>query len=321
MDVNQGGRPQSDREWKLLEKLLLSVHDESRKQRRWTIFFRLMTFAYLFLLLVLFLPGRSGVSVPVSGEHVGIIDVSGVIADGADASADVIVTGLREAFDAKDSKAVILRINSPGGSPVQSAYINDEITRLRAKYPEKKLYAVIQDVAASGGYYVAVAADAIYANESSLVGSVGVLMNGFGFPVLMDKLGVERRLHTAGERKGFLDPFTQEKPADVAHIKVMLDELHEQFIAVVKRGRGDKLKGDDEALFNGLIWSGKRSLDLGLIDGFGSASHVAREVIGEELIVDYTPGKGLLERVTERLGVTMGREISAALGLNPLSLR
>lgn len=307
-------------ERKALVDLANGALKEQRAARRWGIAFKFLFLVYLIAIAVLYTPSLWTDS-ETSEAHTALVDLDGVIAPGGEVDADRIVSGLRAAFKDEGTKGVVLRINSPGGSPVQSAYINDEITRLRAKHPEKKLYAVIQDVAASGGYYVAVAADAIYANESSLVGSVGVLMNGFGFPVLMDKLGVERRLHTAGERKGFLDPFTQEKPADVAHIKVMLDELHEQFIGVVKRGRGDKLKGDDEALFSGLIWSGKRSLELGLIDGFGSASHIAREVIGEELIVDYTPGKGLLERVTERLGVTMGREISAALGLNPLALR
>lgn len=315
MDVNQGGRPQSDREWKLLEKLLLSVHDESRKQRRWTIFFRLMTFAYLFLLLVLFLPGRSGVSVPVSGQHVGIIDVSGVIADGADASADVIVTGLREAFDAKDSKAVILRINSPGGSPVQSAYVYREILRLREKHPNKKVYAVITDIGASGAYYIAAAADEIYADQASIVGSIGVIMAGFGFTDAIDKLGVERRVMTAGENKALMDPFAPLEADQQKHVQNMLDEIHRQFIDAVRQGRGERLvEGRDKEIFSGLFWTGEQAKALGLVDGLGSPGQVSRDVIGVEEMVDYTPRRHPLDDLLGKLGTQIGQGIANSLG-------
>lgn len=315
MELNQGGRPQSDREWKLLEKLLLSVHDESRKQRRWTIFFRLMTFAYLFLLLVLFLPGRTGMSVPASGDHVGIIDVSGVIADGADASADVIVTGLREAFDAKDSKAVILRINSPGGSPVQSAYVYREILRLREKHPNKKVYAVITDIGASGAYYIAAAADEIYADQASIVGSIGVIMAGFGFTDAIDKLGVERRVMTAGENKALMDPFAPLEADQQKHVQNMLNEIHSQFIDAVKQGRGERLvEGRDKEIFSGLFWTGEQAKALGLVDGLGSPGQVSRDVIGVEEMVDYTPRRHPLDDLLGKLGTQIGQGIANSLG-------
>ena len=315
MDLNQGGRPQSDREWKLLEKLLLSVHDESRKQRRWMIFFRVLTFAYLFLLLVLFLPGGSGMSVPVSGEHVGVVDVSGVIADGADASADVIVTGLRSAFDATDSKAVLLRINSPGGSPVQSAYVFREILRLREKHPEKPVYAVIVDVGASGAYYIAAAADHIYADQASIVGSIGVIMAGFGFTDAIDKLGVERRVMTAGDNKALMDPFAPLEADQQKHVQNMLDDIHRQFSDAVRQGRGERLvEGRDKEIFSGLFWTGEQALALGLVDGLGSPGQVSRDVIGVEEMVDYTPRRHPLDDLLGRLGTSIGQSLANTLG-------
>lgn len=315
MDLNQGGRPQSDREWKLLEKLLLSVHDESRKQRRWTIFFRLVTFAYLFLLLFLLLPGRMGVSTPVMGDHVGVVDVSGIIAEGADASADMIVTGLREAFEATDSKAVLLRINSPGGSPVQSAYVYREIQRLRGKHPEKPVYAVIVDVGASGAYYIAAAADHIYADQASIVGSIGVIMAGFGFTEAIDKLGVERRVMIAGNNKALMDPFTPVKEEQQRHVQNMLDEIHGQFIDAVKQGRGERLvQGRDGEIFSGLFWTGERALELGLIDGLGSPGQVSRDVIGIDEMVDYTPRRHPLDDLLGRLGTSIGQSMANAFG-------
>ncbi|MDF1629553.1 MAG: signal peptide peptidase SppA [Alcanivoracaceae bacterium] len=315
MDLNQGGRPQSDREWKLLEKLLLSVHDESRKQRRWTIFFRVVTFAYLFLLLFLLMPGRMSMPTPVSGEHVGVVDVSGVIADGADASADMIVTGLREAFEANDSKAVLLRINSPGGSPVQSAYVYREIMRLRDKHPNKPVYAVIVDVGASGAYYIAAAADYIYADQASIVGSIGVIMAGFGFTEAIDKLGVERRVMIAGNNKALLDPFTPVQADQQKHVQNMLDEIHGQFIEAVKQGRGERLtEGRDSEIFSGLFWTGERALELGLIDGLGSPGQVSRDVIGVHEMVDYTPRRHPLDDLLGRLGTSVGQSMANALG-------
>lgn len=315
MEMNQGGRPQSDREWKLLEKLLMSVQDESRRQRRWNIFFRILTFAYLFLLLTLFLPGGSGMPVSVKGDHVGVVDVSGVIADGADASADVIVTGLRAAFEAKDSKAVVLRINSPGGSPVQSAYVYREIQRLRALHPHKPVYAVITDMGASGAYYIAAAADQIYADQASIVGSIGVIMAGFGFTEAIDKLGIERRVMTAGKNKALLDPFAPQDGAQQKHVQTMLDEIHQQFIGAVKQGRGERLVADrDEEIFSGLFWTGEQALQLGLVDGFGSTGQVARDVIGVEDVVDYTPRRHPLDELFGRLGAQIGTAIANQLG-------
>ncbi|MCB1836699.1 MAG: S49 family peptidase, partial [Alcanivoracaceae bacterium] len=207
MDPMQGGRPQNDREWKLLEKLLMSVQDENRKQRRWSIIFRALTFIYLFALLFMFLPGRTGVAPPPTGDYTAVVSINGVIADGAEANADAIVTGLRDAFDSSGTRAVLLRINSPGGSPVQSNFVYNEIRRLREEYPDIKVYAAITDVGASGAYYIASAADEIYADPASIVGSIGVIMASFGFDEAIDKLGVDRRVMTAGENKALLDPF------------------------------------------------------------------------------------------------------------------
>lgn len=315
MDLNQGGRPQSDREWKLLEKLVLSVHSENRKQRRWTILFRLMTFAYLFALLFILLPGRMGISTPIGSDHVAVVDVSGVIAEGADASADMIVAGLRDAFEASASKAVLLRINSPGGSPVQSAYVYREIIRLRAKYPKKPVYAVIVDTGASGAYYIAAAADHIYADQASLVGSIGVIMSGFGFTEAIDKLGVERRVMTAGNNKAVLDPFMPQEASQQQHVQNMLNEIHLQFIAAVKQGRGERLiTGRDEEIFSGLFWTGEKALELGLIDGLGSPGQVSRDVIGVEEMVNYTPRRHPLEELFGRFGTSIGQSMAKALG-------
>lgn len=315
MDQNQGGRPQSDREWKLLEKLLLSMHSETRKQRRWMIFFRVLTFAYLFALLFILLPGRMGISTPVISDHVAVVDVSGVIADGADASADIIVAGLRDAFSASGSKAVLLRINSPGGSPVQSAYVYREILRLSEKHPEKPVYAVIADTGASGAYYIAAAADYIYADQASLVGSIGVIMSGFGFTEAIDKLGVERRVMTAGTNKAVLDPFLPQESSQQQHVQQMLDEIHQQFISAVKQGRGERLiEGRDDEIFSGLFWTGEKALELGLIDGLGSPGQVSRDVIGVEEMVDYTPRRHPLEELFSRLGTSIGQSMAKALG-------
>lgn len=284
-----------------LERLAFSALSEQRRNRRWNIFFKLLFFSYLVLILVLYWPGSLGDD-GLRGEHAALIEIRGVIADGQDASADNIISGLRRAFENDHAGAVILRINSPGGSPVQAGYVNDEIMRLRGLYPEKRIYAVVTDICASGGYYIAAGADEIYADKASIVGSIGVIIDGFGFVETMEKLGVERRLLTAGESKGFLDPFSPLKEDEVSHVRSMLNDVHQQFIKVVREGRGDRLKGDDAALFTGLVWSGEESLRLGLIDGLGSSSHVAREIIGTERIVDYTYRRPVFERFAERFG-------------------
>jgi protease-4 len=265
------------------------------------------------------IPGPAKDALP-KGEHTALIEVKGVISPDSEASADRIVGGLRKAFENEDAKGIILRINSPGGSPVQSGYINDEIKRLQKQNPDKKVYAVISDMCASGGYYVASAADEIYADKASLVGSIGVVMNSFGFVESMEKLGVERRLYTAGDNKGFLDPFSPEKPDEVNHVKSLLSQIHQQFIDVVKQGRGDKLK-DDKQLFSGLIWTGDQAVKLGLVDSLGSSSYVAREIIKAEEIVDYTPKPSYLEQLIDRLGVAAAAELADTLQTNSISMQ
>ncbi|EMP55775.1 family S49 unassigned peptidase [Marinobacter santoriniensis NKSG1] len=304
--------PESGRDWKLIEKLVMSLQAEQRRSRRWGIFFKLLTFGYLFAILFMIrTPLMSGLEAS-AGEHTAVIDVSGPIGAEEIASADNLIDSLRTAFEDEGAKAVLLRINSPGGSPVQSGYVYDEIRRLREQYPEKKLYAVISDIGASGAYYIASAADEIYANRASLVGSIGVIAGGFGFTGLMDKLGIERRLYTAGKNKAFLDSFSPEKPEEVDFWKSVLENTHKQFISAVKAGRGDRL-ADDPRLFTGLVWSGDQAKDLGLIDGLGSASYVAREVIGAEKLVDYSHRKSALEDLVGQLGVAFGESFAGQL--------
>ncbi len=296
--------PDADWERTLLKRFAFDVLREQRATRRWGIFFKLALLAYVLAIFVVSWRG-SGTGGFVSADKItALVEVQGVIAPDLPASADHVVTGLREAFKDKRTRGVILRINSPGGSPVQSGYINDEIYRLKKKYPKIPVYAVIQDMCASGGYYVAVAADEIYADKASIVGSIGVRMDGFGFVETLGKLGVERRLLTSGEHKAFLDPFSPLQPEEVAHVSGLLKEIHEQFINTVKRGRGDRLK-EGADLFNGYIWTGERGLELGLVDGLGSASHVAREIIGAEDIVDFTPKENVLEQVGRRFGARL----------------
>lgn len=297
----------------LVNKLAFSALNEQRKTRRWGIFFKLFFVGYLIVVLALFMADKQGDAGLKLGKHTALIDITGVIADNTEASADAIVTGMREAFEDKRTAGVILRINSPGGSPVQAGYVNDEIQRLREKHPDIPLYAVITDICASGGYYIAAAADKIYADKASIVGSIGVLMDGFGFTGAMEKLGVERRLLTAGESKGFLDPFSPEKEEDVAHVKALLDNIHKQFISVVKDGRGDRLK-DDPKLFSGLIWTGEQGIELGLVDDLGSSSFVAREVVGEETIKNFTVRPDYFQRLAERIGVTISETLLSASG-------
>ncbi len=256
---------------------------EQRLARRWNTLFKTLFFLYLLAILILSIPNLSRGSWLSGEKFTALVDLQGVIASDSRASADAIITGLRAAFEDKNTAGVILRINSPGGSPVQSGYINDEIRRLRDKYPDIPLYAVLQDICASGGYYVAAAADEIYADKSTIVGSIGVRMDSFGFVESMEKLGVERRLLTAGEHKGFLDPFLPLRDEDVRHINTVLGEIHEQFINTVRAGRGDRLVESDE-LFSGYVWTGERGLALGLVDALGSSSFVAREIFGRARI-------------------------------------
>jgi len=295
---------QENWERSVLEKLALSAVQEQRLSRRWSILFKTLGFLYLFVVLFMLSGwfGSDGVSIKA---HTALVDLQGVISSD-EASADNVIGSLQSAFEDKKTKGVILRINSPGGSPVQAGQIYDEIKRLRALHPSIPLYAVVDDICASGGYYVAAGADKIFVDKASLVGSIGVLMDGFGFTETMQKLGVERRLLTAGENKGFLDPFSPTDPKQQAFAKQMLEEIHGQFIAVVREGRGKRLKETPE-MFSGLIWSGEKSIQLGLSDGLGTVDSVARDIIKAEDIVDYTQHEGLAERLVGRLGVTLGK--------------
>lgn len=307
--------PDKSKEWRLIEKVVSTLNVEQRRSRRWGIFFKSLTFIYLFALLGIFLMGRdiSGAKESVDRQpHVAIIDIRGVIADGADASADNVITALRKAFSSRQVEAVILRINSPGGSPVQAGYINDEINRLKSLNPEKTVYAVITDIGASGGYYIAVAADQIYADKASLVGSIGVTSSSFGFVDLIERMGIERRIMTSGDNKAFLDPFSPQKEDETEFWKTVLNTTHQQFIRVVQEGRGDRLV-DSDKLFTGLIWSGEQALELGLVDGLGSSSYVARELVGIERMVDYTHTPSPFDRLFDRLGVHIAKQITAQL--------
>jgi len=289
---------------------------EQRRSRRWGIIFKLLTFAYIGVVIFMLSEAGSLATVSVKEKHTALVELTGVIADTERASADNIVTALRDAFENKNAAGVILRINSPGGSPVQSGYIYDEIRRLRDEHPDTPLYAVITDICASGGYYIASAADKIYADKASIVGSIGVRMDNFGFVDAIEKLGIERRTLTSGENKALLDPFLPVNEKAKEHMQVMLGEIHKQFITSVKEGRGDRLDTNVEGLFSGLIWTGEAAVKNGLIDELASASHVAREVIGEETIVDYTLQDDILQRFTDRLGSTVAQVISAQF-LNP----
>ena len=300
-----------------MEKFIGESFCEQKKARRWSIFFKLLTFVYLFVAVALFMPSNFKVGPSDADPHTALVQVKGVIAYDKPASANIIVAGLRRAFEAEQSKAVMMVINSPGGSPVQSGYVYDEIWRLRALYPDKKLYAVIADLGASGGYYMASAANEIYADKASLVGSIGVTASGFGFVETLNKLGVERRHYTSGEHKAFLDAFSPAKESEAKFWRQVLQGIHRQFIAVVKRGRGERLKIDSEIseaeLFSGLIWSGERALQLGLVDGLGSPGFVAREVIGVEDIVDYTVRPSPLEKLARQMGVSAGQGVVSSV--------
>ncbi|MEO8003870.1 MAG: S49 family peptidase [Betaproteobacteria bacterium] len=303
-------QPDSENEnWErnAIEKLARSALDEQRKSRRWGILFKTLTFIYLFAILFI-AAGWFGGREPLPGDHTALVELNGVISADSHANADVISQGLQDAFESKGTKGVILRINSPGGSPVQAGTINTEIHRLRVKYPQIPLYAVVEDICASGGYYVAVAADQIYVDRASIVGSIGVLMDGFGFTGTMEKLGVERRLLTAGENKGFLDPFSPVSPAQREYAQKMLGEIHQQFIEVVRKGRGKRLKEGPDT-YSGLVWTGQRSIELGLADALGSVDYVAREVIKAEKIIDFTPRENIAERFAKRFGAAMGEAL------------
>jgi protease IV len=311
--MTESGPP--DWERSVLEKVALQAIQEQRRARQWGALFKLLWFTLAFLILASLFgwigrPDKDSTSMSV-GRHTAVVDVEGVIGVESQASAERVIKGLNRAFKDANTAGVVLRINSPGGSPVQAGYVNDEMRRLRAKHPDIPLYAVVQDLCASGGYYIAVAADRIYVDKASLVGSIGVIMGGFGFVGTLDKLGMERRAYTSGENKDFLDPFVPENPEHRAHAQKMLAEIHEQFIKVVRQGRGQRLKETPET-FSGLVWTGEKSIELGLADALGSTEYVAREVIKAEKIVDYTVEENYFDVLSKRLGTTFGATFARA---------
>ncbi|NML63134.1 S49 family peptidase [Massilia sp. RP-1-19] len=304
----------SNWERETLEKLMFATLKEQRAARRWHIFFRLLMIGIavvgLWIFFDLSIPGDDAEAL---GRHTALIEIEGNIEEEGSGAADNVIPSLNKAFSDNGSVAVVLRINSPGGSPVQAGIIVDEIKRLRRGYPAKQLYVVVDEMCASGGYYIAAAADRIFVNKASIVGSVGVLMDGFGFTGTMEKLGVERRLMTAGENKGFLDPFSPQSDKHKAHAQAMLNEIHQQFIGVVRAGRGKRLKETPET-FSGLYWSGAKAVEMGLADGFGTVDSVARDIVKVEDIVDYTAHEGLPERVLKKFGAAVGEGAVKAMG-------
>jgi protease-4 len=294
---------------KIVDRLVFAALKEQTRARRWRVGFMLFFIVYISVVTVVFLTDTGDMGLEADGDkHTALVKLSGVIASGEAAGSENVIAGLKSAFKHDDTAGIVIEINSPGGSPVQSAYIFDEIMRLKQEHKTIPVYAVVVDMAASGGYFVAAAADKIYANQSSLVGSIGVRMDAFGFVELMKKIGVERRLLTAGENKGLFDPFLPEQSEQKAHLQSMLDEVHGHFIAAVKRGRGDRLVENDDT-FSGLIWSGEKALALGLVDAYGTTQSIARELEAED-VVDFTPRANLLERIADRIGSSAGRGIS-----------
>jgi protease-4 len=301
-------------EREVLEKLAFATLREQRARRRWNIFFRFLTLGVIaFAVWMAF--SFSNQDTEIVGPHTALIEIDGTIEQGTSGAADTVISALDRAYDDDNSVGVILRINSPGGSPVQAGMINDEIVRLRKEYPRKPLYVVVDEICASGGYYIAAAADKIFVNKASIVGSIGVLMDGFGFTGLMDKLGIERRLLTAGENKGFMDPFSPQSAKQKGYAQDMLNEIHQQFISVVRQGRGARLKETPE-MFSGLFWSGTKAVEMGLADGFGTVDSVARDELKAEDIVDYTEHEGLSERLLKKFGGAVGTAAAAAIWSN-----
>lgn len=305
-------------ERRVIEKLATDALREQRLARRWGIFFKLLGFGYVAFLIMLALDWSGDAESLSSGRHTALVELSGVIESKGEASADRIAAALQNAFKDKNTQGVILRVNSPGGSPVQAGVIYDEIRRLRTLYPNIPIYAVVEDICASGGYYVAAATDRIYVDKASLVGSIGVIMNGWGFTGTMEKLGVERRTLASGENKAFLDPFAPLDSKQKQYAQTMLGEIHQQFIDVVKKGRGKRLKEDPE-LFSGLLWTGTRSIEMGLTDALGSVDYVAREVIKAEPIVDYSQKENIAERFAKRFGAGVASGLSGMGIKEPLS--
>lgn len=299
----------------IVEKLAFAAINEQKTARRWGIFFKLLTFAYLVAVLgIAIYPRFKDEIVNTGKQHAAVIDVLGMIAEGETAGADTVIEGLRNAIKDKNTKGIILNINSPGGSPVQSAYIYDEIRRQKKQHPDMPIYSVVGDICASGGYYIASASDKIYVNQASIIGSIGVIMNGFGFSHVLEKLGVERRLLTAGEHKAMLDPFSPVKEQETKHMQSLLDQVHQQFIDAVREGRGNRLKeAEAPEMFSGLVWTGAEGVKLGLADGFGSVDSVAREAFGTEEKLNFTPQERLIDRLAGKFGASFGHAITSML--------
>lgn len=295
-------------EKQIVEKLAFAAIKEQKTARRWGIFFKLLTFSYLLAILGIATYPQLKEGISNGGKpHVAIIDVQGVIAQSDGTNADMVIEGLKDAIKDKNTKGIILNINSPGGSPVQSAYIYDEIRRVKKLHPDLPIYSVVGDICASGGYYIASASDKIFVNPASIIGSIGVIMNGFGFTNVLDKLGVERRLLTAGAHKALLDPFSPVKEQETKHMQTLLDEVHQQFISAVREGRGNRLKeAETPELFSGLVWTGTEGVKLGLADDFGSIDSVAREQFDTEEKVNFTPQEKLMERLAGKFGASFG---------------
>lgn len=298
-----------------LEKLAFASLKEQKATRRWKTFVRL-SWLLFFIFLVWFGVSRATPTTAKTTSHTAVVEIKGEIANGADASAEFVVAAMKTAFEDDGAKAVVLLINSPGGSPVQAGIISDEIKRLKAKY-NKPVYAVVEETCASAAYYIAAATDKIFVDKASIVGSIGVLMDGFGFTGTMEKFGVERRLIISGENKGFLDPFSPVNDAQRAHAQQLIDQIHEQFINVVKTGRGDRLKLNTPGLFSGLFWSGQQAIDLGLADQLGNVDYVAREIVKSEEVIDYTRRDNVAEKLAKKFGAAMGDASIRALHTVP----
>ncbi|CAM3634971.1 S49 family peptidase [Paracidovorax anthurii] len=307
-EASAGKAPGWERD--VLEKLVFATLREQRSARRWRVFTRMAWLVFLVAVAWVLL-ARDMAAPSKSTPHTAVVDVKGEIASGAEASAEFVVAAMRSAFEDSGSQAVVLLINSPGGSPVQAGIINDEIVRLKAKY-NKPVYAVVEETCASAAYYIAAGADQIFVDKASIVGSIGVLMDGFGFTGTMEKLGVERRLLTAGENKGFLDPFSPQTEKQRAYAQAMLDQIHQQFIHVVKQGRGDRLKPTADT-FSGLFWTGQQAVEMGLADHLGNLDYVAREVVKAEEIIDYTRRDNVAERLVKKFGAAMGETAMRAI--------
>ncbi|MBC7393573.1 protease-4 [Variovorax sp. GrIS 2.14] len=298
-----------------LEKLAFASLKEQKATRRWKTFVRL-SWLLFFIFLVWFGVSRATPTTAKTTSHTAVVEIKGEIANGADASAEFVVAAMKTAFEDDGAKAVVLLINSPGGSPVQAGIISDEIKRLKAKY-NKPVYAVVEETCASAAYYIAAATDKIFVDKASIVGSIGVLMDGFGFTGTMEKFGVERRLIISGENKGFLDPFSPVNDAQRAHAQQLIDQIHDQFINVVKTGRGDRLKLNTPGLFSGLFWSGQQAIDLGLADQLGNVDYVAREIVKSEEVIDYTRRDNVAEKLAKKFGAAMGDASIRALHTVP----